>query len=219
MSGFESLSTEALKDRAEREKVTKEAEKLDKKPRFDPKIIADAHKHASKIKADAEKKQAQPRIVQKIVKLEKYYAAFGPELKTKRPKYNPETVSERELDVFIETVERELNSRNADRMTETVWLLGIKGLELLADTFADKKDLDLTSSVRISDIAATEPWKNTVKDNLKHIQIKYSLFETSPEVGLLMSVVAMAREVNEINQSRAMPIPKGEKDDVRWKEL
>jgi hypothetical protein len=216
MSGFEALSTEALKDNAEREKVAKEAaSRPSSKPMFNPKTIADAHKHAAKIKEDAERKKSQPRVIQKIVKLEKYYSTFGPVLKNKKPKYHPDSVTEKELDVYIETVERELNSRNSERITETVYLIGIKGIEMLADLFVDKQDLDLSSSVKLSDVAATDVWKSRVSENLEYLRIKYSLFETSPELSMVIHVASMVKEVHSINRARsAMRMPDAKPSDV-----
>lgn len=204
MMSFEELSTESLKDQAEREKAAKNAAQQAKtgqsKPRFDAKTIADAHKHANKIRETTERKKKQPVIVEKIVKLERYYSSFGSILKSRKPRFNPDTVSESELDVFIETVEHELNSQNSDRLTETVWLLGLKGIEVIAEVLVPKEDLDLTSRVRLSDLAAQDTWMKRVKGNLSHLQIKYSLFEAPPEVSLVVSLISMVRETNKINQ-------------------
>jgi hypothetical protein len=205
---FEELSTLSVQQERYNEKAREKTAKAPPAPKGpSAKIISQANKMSQQKNTQKELERTRKSVIAKLAKVEQYTHRFKGSLMGRYPKLKPDCTEE-EVDLQLAQIEKELGSINAPKVTETVWLLFVKLVSIGYITAGSPGGLQIRGKVDVADLAATDRWKDEVRNNLYQLQIKYGLFESGPEVQLVFSMAKLMLEADEINKSTAAHAPR-----------
>jgi hypothetical protein len=172
-------------------------------PRVSAKLVSQFYKNQQKRQNEVQQDKSRDRVMTKLAKVEQYIHHFKDRLKGKYKQLKPESCSEEEVDYQLKLIEKELCSENAPQMMETAYLMFVKGFQMGNRMLGNPVKLMLDAPYSVSDMAADDKWMSKVRSNLMHLQIKYGMFETGPEMQFMINFASLLLSVDEINRVRA----------------